>query len=131
MPFVAISGKHGYSDYLGRVKHGVGINLRKLNGVEVAKDGTSATIGGGIVTKQLVDALWEKGKMSSMLCFLHYRNNHRPNLRFVHSDRLLRMHRRSRSDARRRTRMAARVRISLCKRVTRTTCLVASWSYDD
>lgn len=66
MPFLAISGKHGYNDNLNKVKHGVGINMRKLNSVEILKDGKSATIGGGIVTKHLTDALWEKGKLTSM-----------------------------------------------------------------
>ena len=69
-PFLAISGKHGNNNYAGKVKRGVGINLRKLNSVEIGKDGRSATIGGGIVTKELIDALWEDGKMSSMLCLL-------------------------------------------------------------
>ena len=65
MPFVAISGKHGSSNNLGNVKHGVGINMRHMNHVQIAEDGKSATIGGGILTKQLIDALWEEGKLAS------------------------------------------------------------------
>ena len=75
MPFLALSGKHGYNDNLNKVKHGVGINMRSMNSVDVAKDGKSATIGGGIVTKQLTDTLWEKGKLTSMC----------PNTPFNHS----------------------------------------------
>jgi hypothetical protein len=108
MPFVAISGKHGYSNSLGKVKHGVGINLRKLNSVKVTKDGRSATIGGGILTKRMVEALWEKGKLSSKLSFLQHRGKDWSNIQSVYSGWLLRMYRCSRTHARRRTRMAAR-----------------------
>jgi hypothetical protein len=65
MPFLALSGKHGYNINLNNVKHGIGINMRDLNRIELAKDGKTATIGGGIVTKRLTHELWEMGKITS------------------------------------------------------------------
>ena len=70
MPFLALSGKHGYNVNLNHVKHGVGINMRNLNSIELAKDGKTATIGGGIVTKKLMHELWEMGKITST-CLTH------------------------------------------------------------
>ena len=35
-----------------------------MNDVEISEHGESARIGGGIVTKDLVDKLWDKGKMT-------------------------------------------------------------------
>lgn len=66
-PFLALSGKHGDSNIWDQLENGVGINLRKLNSVKIAEGGKSANIGGGIMTKDLVDVLWEEGKMTSKL----------------------------------------------------------------
>ena len=65
MPFLALSGKHGYNVNLNKVKHGIGINMRSMNSIELAKDGKTATIGGGIVTKKLTHELWDMDKITS------------------------------------------------------------------
>ena len=70
MPFLALSGKHGYNVNLNKVQHGIGINMRNLNRIELAKDGKTAKIGGGIVTKKLMHELWEIGKITSA-CLLY------------------------------------------------------------
>jgi hypothetical protein len=41
---------------------GVDINLRGLNSVMVLPDGHSADIQGGVLTKEVTDALWGLGK---------------------------------------------------------------------
>lgn len=43
---------------------GIEIYLAQLNTVEIAKDGKTAKIGGGILSKNLTDALWAAGKQT-------------------------------------------------------------------
>lgn len=52
--------------------HGIEILLTGLNSVEIAADGQSAKIGGGIRSKNLTDALWAAGKQTGMpqLCII-------------------------------------------------------------
>lgn len=47
--------------------NGIQIVLSKLNSVKIASDGKSATIGGGIKSKALTDALWAAGKQTGIL----------------------------------------------------------------
>ena len=49
---------------LGKVKRGVGIWMRKMGEVKIASDGTSATIGGGIKSKEFAHGLAKHGKQS-------------------------------------------------------------------
>lgn len=44
--------------------YGIQIYLPQLNTISVAKDGKSAKIGGGVNSKNLIDALWEAGKQT-------------------------------------------------------------------
>jgi FAD/FMN-containing dehydrogenase len=65
-PFLAVSGGHGATRGFGGVKKAVGIWMRQLDDVEVLEGGKSARIGGGIKSKELVDALWKHGKQTGM-----------------------------------------------------------------
>lgn len=44
--------------------HGIEIYLSQLSTVEIAQDGKTAKIGGGIRAKNLTDALWAAGKQT-------------------------------------------------------------------
>lgn len=46
------------------MKSGVEIYLDQLDSVSIAKDGKTATIGGGILSKQVTDKLWAAGKQT-------------------------------------------------------------------
>lgn len=46
------------------MNNGIEINLKKLNSVTVAADGKTATIGGGALSKTVVDVLWAAGKQT-------------------------------------------------------------------
>ena len=70
VPFLAVSGFHGSISTLGNFQDGIEILLTKLNGVKIASDGKSATIGGGIRSKDLTDTLWAAGKQTGE--FLHH-----------------------------------------------------------
>jgi FAD/FMN-containing dehydrogenase len=65
-PFLAVSGGHGATKGLGGVKSAVGIWMRQLDDVEVLEGEKSARVGGGIKSKELVDALWKEGKQTGM-----------------------------------------------------------------
>jgi FAD/FMN-containing dehydrogenase len=67
LPFLAVTGGHGAIDSLGNVHHGIEIWMRKLNSILIAPDGQSATVGGGVKSKELVDALWAEEKQTGRL----------------------------------------------------------------
>lgn len=64
IPFLAVNGVHGSISTLGGMKSGIQIRLSKLNSIKIAKDGKTATIGGGVRTKDLTDTLWTAGKQA-------------------------------------------------------------------
>lgn len=64
VPYLAANGVHGSITTLGKMTHGIEILLTGLNSVEIAADGQSAKIGGGIRSKNLTDALWAAGKQT-------------------------------------------------------------------
>ena len=47
--------------------YGIEIYLPQLNSISIAKDGKSATIGGGANVKNLTDTLWDAGKQTGKL----------------------------------------------------------------
>ncbi|KAJ5175929.1 uncharacterized protein N7482_001806 [Penicillium canariense] len=75
LPFIAVNGGHGAIASLGAVSNGIQIWLKQLNVVSVADDGKTATFGGGIMSKQVIDALWEQGKQTGWDKTCPYGNN--------------------------------------------------------
>ncbi|KAL4865193.1 hypothetical protein BDV12DRAFT_200385 [Aspergillus spectabilis] len=64
LPFLVYNGLHGAITTLGQMDHGIEISLRKLNSIEIAHNGQSATIGGGTISKKVTDTLWAAGKQT-------------------------------------------------------------------
>lgn len=64
MPFLATNGVHGSITTLGKMTRGIEIHMSQLNSIVVAQDGSTATIGGGVMSKNLTDALWAVGKQT-------------------------------------------------------------------
>jgi FAD/FMN-containing dehydrogenase len=64
IPFLATTGLHGGTNTLGNLHQGINIRMRKLNTTTIAKDGRSATFGGGILGLEVRDALWAAGKQT-------------------------------------------------------------------
>ena len=62
MAFFGRAGGHGATEAMALAKNALQIDFRKINYVNVAKDGKTAKIGGGATVKQVVDALEEMGK---------------------------------------------------------------------
>jgi len=59
-----MSGGHGAISSLGSISNGIEIWMRKMNTVSIAPDGQSATIGGGVLAKEVTDALWAVNKQT-------------------------------------------------------------------
>ncbi|KAJ5707489.1 FAD-dependent oxygenase [Penicillium malachiteum] len=64
VPFLTYNGVHGALVSLGKMTHGIGISMSQLSSVEVSDCGTTATIGGGTMSKKVTDELWAAGKQT-------------------------------------------------------------------
>ncbi|KAI4174451.1 MAG: hypothetical protein LQ348_006376 [Seirophora lacunosa] len=64
LPFLAVTGGHGSIGSLGKLNHGIEIWMRKLNATEIAEDGRTVQLGGGLLAKEITDALWADGKQT-------------------------------------------------------------------
>jgi hypothetical protein len=49
---------------LAGVKQGIEIWLRQFNSITIAPNGETATIGGGVLSKEITDALWPAKKQT-------------------------------------------------------------------
>lgn len=43
---------------------GIEISLKQLNSIDIASDGQTVTIGGGVMSKNVTDTLWAAGKQT-------------------------------------------------------------------
>ncbi|KAL9636393.1 MAG: hypothetical protein Q9204_002274 [Flavoplaca sp. TL-2023a] len=64
LPFLAINRGHGSVSALGTFKHGVLIKLDNLTSIDVAANGKSAVLGGGVYSDLLLATLAEKNKVA-------------------------------------------------------------------
>jgi FAD/FMN-containing dehydrogenase len=62
VPFLAISGAHGWSRTLNRMEYGIQINMRELNGIVLRKGGQTADVGGGALQWEVTRSLYGSGK---------------------------------------------------------------------
>ncbi|KAL5422518.1 hypothetical protein PMIN06_002054 [Paraphaeosphaeria minitans] len=69
IPFLAVSGTHGWTKTLNNLPYGIQINMRKLNSVTVDPSGKTASIGGGTLQWEANRALYAKNKQAVLtLC---------------------------------------------------------------
>jgi hypothetical protein len=64
LPFLAVTGGHGVVQSLNDFRGGVGIWMRGMKDVRVLEGGEKARIEGGVLSGEMVHALWEEGKMT-------------------------------------------------------------------
>lgn len=69
MPFIAISGKHGGISSLGQMDSGIQIWMDQLDNITISESGDSARIGGGSLSKKVLDTLWDASKQTGKLAF--------------------------------------------------------------
>ena len=62
VPFLAISGGHGWTTSLSQLPYGIQINMRKLNTTTLSPDGTTAMVGGGTKQYEITRSLFAQGK---------------------------------------------------------------------
>jgi FAD/FMN-containing dehydrogenase len=66
VPFLAVSGTHGWATSLNKFPYGVQINMRKLNTTTLGHDGKTAIVGGGILQHEITRSLFANGKYTGM-----------------------------------------------------------------
>ncbi|KJZ79229.1 hypothetical protein HIM_01380 [Hirsutella minnesotensis 3608] len=62
MPFLAVSGAHGWPTTLNGVRNGIQINMRKMNRTRLNPSGKTATVEGGTLQHEAVAALFKQGR---------------------------------------------------------------------
>ncbi|KAL9614728.1 MAG: hypothetical protein Q9167_000797 [Letrouitia subvulpina] len=67
LPFLATNRGHGTTLTLKKIKHGVLIKLSNFNTIDIAEDGNSAFLGGGVYADQVLEKLAEKNKVASLI----------------------------------------------------------------
>lgn len=65
IPFLAVSGGHGWTSTLDKLTYGIQINLRRLNTTTLSRDGKTAIVGGGTLQHEIVRSLFAEGKYTS------------------------------------------------------------------
>jgi FAD/FMN-containing dehydrogenase len=64
MPFLARSGGHGATEALQLAKDVIIVDIRGMNEIKIAADGSWATISGGASVKKVVNELWAAKKQT-------------------------------------------------------------------
>jgi len=59
-----MSGGHGATNALAEVTQGIEIWMRQLNSITITSGGETATMGGGVLAKEITDALWQAKKQT-------------------------------------------------------------------
>ena len=67
VPFLSISGAHGWTRTLNKLQNGIQINMRRLNNTVLGVDGKTSTVGGGTLQYEITRALLEKGNYAGEL----------------------------------------------------------------
>ena len=66
MPFLAVNQGHGNVNTLAKLQNGIMIWLNQLSSIELAGDGKTALLGGGVYIKQIVDELAKYHKITGV-----------------------------------------------------------------
>ncbi|KAI4136195.1 MAG: hypothetical protein LQ341_005794, partial [Variospora aurantia] len=70
LPFLAIGRGHGTPSALGTIRNGVLIKITSLDSIDIAADGKTATMGGGVHVDQVLAKLAESNKKRAGSCSL-------------------------------------------------------------
>jgi hypothetical protein len=62
IPFLAVTGGHGWTKTLNKLPYGIQINMRKLNTTTLSQDGKTAIVGGGTLQHEITRSLFALGK---------------------------------------------------------------------
>ena len=62
IPFLAVTGGHGWTRTLNKLPFGIQINMRKLNTTTLSQNGKTAMVGGGTMQHEITRSLFALGK---------------------------------------------------------------------
>ncbi|KAB2104140.1 hypothetical protein AG0111_0g7602 [Alternaria gaisen] len=62
IPFLAVTGGHGWTKTLNKLPYGIQINMRKLNTTTLSQNGKTAMVGGGTMQHEITRSLFALGK---------------------------------------------------------------------
>jgi len=66
IPFLVVTGTHGWHTTLNDVHCGIQINMRRMNDTKVSRGGKTAIAGGGVLQHEIVQYLYQEKKMAGM-----------------------------------------------------------------
>ncbi|KAI1744616.1 Glucooligosaccharide oxidase [Xylaria scruposa] len=61
VPLLATGGRHGYTTTLGKLQHGLAIDLSKLKTIDVNTTAATLAVGGGVTFAEILDPLYQAG----------------------------------------------------------------------
>ncbi|KAL4811850.1 hypothetical protein BDW67DRAFT_194306 [Aspergillus spinulosporus] len=64
VPFLAVTGAHGWTDDISQIQNGIQIRMRGLNHVGLGPNNDTVYAGGGVVQHEVVQALYPYGKQA-------------------------------------------------------------------
>ncbi len=67
IPFLAVSGTHGWTKTLEKLPYGIQIDMRKLNTTTLQPGGNTALVGGGTLQYEITRSLYAQGKYAGKL----------------------------------------------------------------
>ncbi|KAJ5981177.1 hypothetical protein N7522_013598 [Penicillium canescens] len=67
VPFLAVTGTHGWTDDISKIQGGIQIRMRGLNHVGLGPNNDTAYAGGGVIQYEVVQALYPYGKQAGNL----------------------------------------------------------------
>ncbi|KAH2129688.1 hypothetical protein KXV68_001298, partial [Aspergillus fumigatus] len=64
VPFLAVTGAHGWTDDISKIQDGIQIRMRGLSQIGLGPNNDTAYAGGGVVQYEVVQALYPYGKQA-------------------------------------------------------------------
>jgi hypothetical protein len=64
IPFLAVSGAHGWHETLNRLPYGFQVRMRQLNTTTIDAEGKTATVGGGSLQHDVIRSLFAQNKQA-------------------------------------------------------------------
>ncbi|KAB8224369.1 hypothetical protein BDV33DRAFT_227228 [Aspergillus novoparasiticus] len=64
LPFLAVTGTHGWTDDISKIQDGIQIRMRGLNHIDLGPNNDTVYAGGGVLQYEVVQALYPYGKQA-------------------------------------------------------------------
>ena len=64
IPFLVVTGTHGWQTTLNDLHCSIQINMRRMNDTKISRGGKTAIAGGGVLQHEMVQSLYREKKMA-------------------------------------------------------------------